>query len=409
MSVESPQQTAPDPPANKSPARLRPSDFLVALLIGFIQITGTIFAARHGPFGPEEEPIRRSLDALAFVLLAAGPAALVVRHRFPAAVLVGVFGTTLLYWLIGYPKGPIFLALLVAFLTAMRHGRRMVAWLVLGAGYFGFLWLESLLGLDEAPSAAEAVGLAAWLLVLGAVAEWIRVRREYVRAVEQRALEAERTREEEARRRATEERLRIAREVHDVLAHNISLINVQAGVALHLMADRPEQARTALSAIKDASGEVLRELRSTLGVLRQVDEQAPLEPSAGLARLDDVIARAEAAGLRVQKEVDGEPRPLPAGVDLAAFRIVQEALTNVARHAGPATATVRLAYGARDLTVQIDDDGRGAATRPALGEGGAGILGMRERTAALGGEFEAGPRPEGGFRVRAKLPVDGRP
>ncbi len=409
MSVESLQKPSPGPPTEQRPVRLRPVDVLVALLVGFIQITGAIFAARHGPFGPDPEPIRRSLDLLAFALLAAGPAALVLRHRFPAAVLVWVFGTTLLYWLLGYPKGPVFLALLVAFLTAMRHGRRVVGWSVLGAGYFGFLWLDSLAGLDDAPSLGEAIGLAAWLLVLGAVAEWIRVRREYVRAVEQRAVEAERTREEEARRRATEERLRIAREVHDVLAHNISLINVQAGVALHLMEDRPEQARTALSAIKDASGEVLRELRSTLGVLRQVDEQAPLEPSAGLARLDDVIGRAEAAGLRVRKEVEGQPRSLPAGVDLAAFRIVQEALTNVARHAGPATATVRIAYSERDLAVQIDDDGRGVAAHWARSPGGSGILGMRERTAALGGEFEAGPRPEGGFRVRAVLPLDGRP
>ena len=386
--------------------RIRPIDVVVALAVGFVQVSGSIFAARHGPFDPQE-PVLRSLDALGVALLAAGPAFLIARHRYPGGVLVAVFGTTLLYWLLGYPKGPIFLALLVAFFTAMRHGRRLTSWIVLGVGYVSFLWLDSLVGVDDPPSLAEALGLAAWLLVLGAVAEWMRVRREYVRAVEQRAIEAERTREEEARRRATEERLRIARELHDVLAHNISLINVQAGVALHLMDERPEQARTALSAIKDASGEVLRELRSTLGVLRQVDEQAPLEPSTGLARLDDVIARAEAAGLRVKQDIEGQPRPLPAGVDLAAFRIVQEALTNVARHAGPATATVRLSYEDRDLTVQVDDDGRGSATRRDSG-GGAGILGMRERTAALGGEFEAGPKPEGGFRVRARLPLDGR-
>ena len=386
--------------------RIRPGDVLIALVVGIVQISGVMFAARHGAF-EHFEPIRRTLDPLAFVLLIAGPATLIVRHRYPGGVLVAVFGTTLLYWVLGYPRGPIFFALLVAFFTAMRHGRRLVAWSVLGVGYVSFLWLGYVLDVGRRPSLAEALGLAAWLLVLGAVAEWIRVRRDYVGAVEQRAVEAERTREEEARRRATEERLRIAREVHDVLAHNISLINVQAGVALHLMDERPEQARTALSAIKDASGEVLRELRSTLGVLRQVDEEAPREPSAGLGRLDDVIARSEAAGLQVRKEIEGEPRPLPAGVDLAAFRIVQEALTNVARHAGRTTATVRIAYGARDLSVQVDDDGLGAAARGSSG-GGAGILGMRERTAALGGEFEAGPRPEGGFRVRARLPLDGR-
>jgi signal transduction histidine kinase len=218
-------------------------------------------------------------------------------------------------------------------------------------------------------------------------------------------------REEEARRRASEERLRIARDLHDVLAHNISLINVQAGVALHLMGERPEQARTALSAIKQASKDALTELRSVLDILRGGDEHAPRAPAPTLARLDDLVSQAAAAGLAVRTEIEGEARPVPSGLDGAAFRVLQEALTNVARHAGPATAIVRLSYGERDLTVQVDDDGLGPASQgghATLGSG-RGIVGMRERVTALGGELEAGPRPGGGFRVRARLPLGGAP
>jgi signal transduction histidine kinase len=223
-------------------------------------------------------------------------------------------------------------------------------------------------------------------------------------ASRQRRLAAERSQAEETRRRAGEERMRIARELHDVLAHNISLINVQAGVALHLMDEQPGQSRGALVAIKQASNDALGELRSVLDVLRQGDEAPPRTPASGLAHLDRLVAGAEATGLEVRTRVEGTPRPLPAGTDLAAYRIVQESLTNVTRHAGPASATVLIAYGEQELTVQVDDDGRGVA---ADGSGsGNGIRGMRERVAALGGELTTGPRPGGGFRVRARLPLD---
>jgi signal transduction histidine kinase len=170
------------------------------------------------------------------------------------------------------------------------------------------------------------------------------------------------------------------------------------------MDDQPEQARTALTAIRQASKDALGEVRSVLEVLRR-GEAAPRTPQHGLDELHHVFSRAEAAGLPVQLEVDGAPRPVPAEVDLAAFRIVQEAVTNVIRHAGRANATVRLVYGDHDLTLQVDDDGSGGS--PGRPVRGSGIAGMRERTAALGGRLEAGPRPGGGFRVRAQLPVDG--
>jgi signal transduction histidine kinase len=210
--------------------------------------------------------------------------------------------------------------------------------------------------------------------------------------------------EEETLRRVSEERLRIARELHDALGHHLSLIRVQSGVALHLNQDLPAQARSSLAAINQASNHALGELRWLLDLLRQQDE--PRSPTATLARLDALVAQADAAGLEVRTEIQGEVRVLPFGVDVAAFRIVQEALTNVTRHAGPTTVTVRVAYGERDLTVEVDDDGHGGRVQNEAG-GGKGLLGMRERVAALGGVLQAGPRPGGGFRVRARLPLNG--
>jgi signal transduction histidine kinase len=382
------------PPSDTADLRRRAwiRDALIVLAIGGIQIAGTTFAAHR-------QPQREALDALGFALLAASPLALLFRRRVPVAALYAVLGVTLAYVTIGYPRGPIFFSLIVAFFTVVFTGHRTAAIASLVVGYAGFLWLPYLVGTDSAPGWGPALALAAWLLVLLSAAEFLRVRRE-------RVVERTRMHQEESRRRASEERLRIARELHDALGHNLSLINVQAGVGLHLMEGHPEQARTALSAIKEASKEALTELRSVLDILRQVDDQAPRAPIPSLSRLEDVVNGARAAGIEVRTETVGEARPLPFGVDVAAFRIVQEALTNVARHAGPATATVRVSYEGRDLTVQIDDDGRGASSPPKPARG-KGILGMRERVSALGGELETGPRPGGGFRVRARLPMDG--
>ncbi|WP_205855708.1 sensor histidine kinase [Phytoactinopolyspora endophytica] len=224
--------------------------------------------------------------------------------------------------------------------------------------------------------------------------------RAYVREVEERAAEAERTREEAALRRAGEERLRIARELHDSLTHNISIIKVQAGVAVHLARKNGAEVPEALLAIQDASGEAVRELRSTLDVLRSDDDPA----TSTLERLDELAERARTAGVPVTVDVKGGKRSLPADVDLAAYRIIQEALTNVARHAGPSSASVQLEYAAERLVVQIDDDGTAAPEHPP--EPGVGLTGMRERVNALGGWLRTGPRDGGGFVVRAELPLD---
>jgi signal transduction histidine kinase len=224
----------------------------------------------------------------------------------------------------------------------------------------------------------------------------------HLREVEQRADEAERTRDEAAQRRAMQERLRIARELHDSLTHSISVICVQAGVAVHLARKRGEDVPPALLAIQEAGADAARELRTTLSVLRSEDGDC-----SDLGQLDGLVARARAAGLPVTVTVTGTQRALPPEADQAAYRIVQEALTNVSRHAGRACARVHLHYSPDALSVQVDDDGAGTGTStgPRSAGPGLGLIGMRERVTALGGRLQAGPRDGGGFQVYAELPA----
>ncbi len=380
--------------------RGRWADVLLALTVGVLQVGGTYIAGAH-------QPQRTAFDVFAGALLVVPAAALVARRQHPVEVLAAVFLSTLVYALSHYPGGPIFIALIVAFFAAQTAGHRRAGFVSIGLGYIAFLWAAPLVGNAAQPSLGQALGIAAWMLVLVAAAEVLRVRRAYRVEVRHRGQEAERVRVEEARRRRGEERLRIARDLHDVLAHNISLINVQAGTALHLLDERPEQARPALTAIKQASKDALLELRSVLAALRQDDDDPPRGPTPSIAHLDEVVRRAAAAGLTVDVAIDGPVHPLPTVVEVAAFRIVQEAVTNVVRHAGPAVAAVRLTFGACTLLVQIDDDGRGAASSDGSVGGGNGLAGMRERASALGGTLQAGPRPGGGFRVHALLPLGG--
>jgi signal transduction histidine kinase len=377
----------------------RPTDLAVAGLVLVAQLALTTGAARG-------QPDRQPLDLLAYLLLAAGPVALVWRWRAPALVLAVVMASNVVYFALGYPYGPAWLSLIVAFWTAVTGGARRAAWVTAFAGLAAYFTLAALLGRGESATPLSIAAHLGWLLLVLVAAEVATVGR-------QRRLDAERSRAEEARRRAGEERMRIARELHDVLAHNISLINVQAGVALHLMDEQPGQSRSALQAIKQASNDALGELRSVLDVLRQGDEAPPRAPASGLDQLASLVAGAGATGLEVRTRVEGTPRPLPSGTDLAAYRIVQESLTNVTRHAGPASADVLVRYGADDLTVQVDDDGKGLESASGRqltdsdrqSRSGRGLAGMRERVAALGGELTTGPRPGGGFRVLARLPL----
>jgi signal transduction histidine kinase len=240
---------------------------------------------------------------------------------------------------------------------------------------------------------------AGWLISAGVMGVTFWMWQLHIREVEQRADEAERTSDEAAQRRAMEERLRIARELHDSLTHSISVIQVQAGVAEHLARKRGEDVPPALAAIQEAGADAARELRATLSVLRSTEDG----DGSGLGQLASLVARSQAAGLPVTVTVTGAERPLPPEVDQAAYRIVQEALTNVSRHAGQACASVRLHYAPDGLTVQVDDDGQGSGTRPA--PPGLGLVGMRERVSALGGRLSAGPQDGRGFQVLAELPV----
>jgi signal transduction histidine kinase len=306
----------------------------------------------------------------------------------------------------GYPAGPALLTVLVSIYTAASRDRRVRA-LALGAiaavgiGGARMLFTDETLG----AVAGKAFGWIGAALFLGwAVAN----RRAFVAEIRDRAERAERTREQEARRRVDAERLRIARELHDVLAHGISTINVQAGVAAHLNERQPELAGEALETIKRLSKEALGELREILHVLRAVDGPDQRQPVAGLAQLDALIARVTEAGLELDVHVEGQAPAVPVAVDLAAYRIVQEALTNIIRHAGSATASLVLRYSEQELVIDVLDDGDGRPSHNGSADGsGYGLIGMRERAESLGGTFQVGPQPGGGFHVRAALPMGG--
>jgi signal transduction histidine kinase len=361
------------------------------LLTAFVLI-GSNFAAHA------QHDDRLALDAFSRALLLVGSGLLLWRQRHPVFVVFGTAAVALVYVAAGYPYGPVFLPVAVGCFSAVVAGHRRAAWTALGLLWAGHLlvahWLYRRLPPtgDHPPSWMQEIGIATWVVAVVALSELVRVRREqWNRERAERA--------QAARRRADEERLRIARELHDVLAHSISVINVQAGVGLALLDSDPEQARTALTTIKAASKEALGEVRQVLDTLRTPGE-APRAPAPGLDRLPELVEQAASAGLTV--EIEGEvPVPAP-GTDLAAFRIVQEALTNVVRHSGSRRARVRFDHERGVLRLRIDDDG--PATGADAGGSGNGLAGMRERAAALGGTIEAGPRDDGGFRVLAVLP-----
>jgi signal transduction histidine kinase len=376
-------------------ARRWAADVALAAAVTAAQVGGTYASTSWSSDGGH-----RAVGTVTYVLLAVGGASLAGRRRWPVAVLAVTLATALGADVPAH-NGVVWLALIVAFFNAVLKRKRAAAIASLVIGYAVSVWPPWLIGQDGHPSAGFALWLAVFMLFMLSIAEIIRSR-------SQRKAALERSRTEELRRRAGEERMRMARDLHDVVTHNISVINVQANTALHLMDRQPERARSALTTINDVSKQALVELRSVLGVLRDVDEWAPLAPSPGLARLGDLVNNAATAGLTVRIHQEGQPGPLPADADLAAYRIVQEALTNSARHSAGANATVRVTYGADDLVVVIDDDGAltspGQPSVPASGLGN-GITGMTERAAALGGTLRAGRRPEGGFEVRAWLPL----
>ncbi|MGW3605428.1 sensor histidine kinase [Micromonospora sp. NPDC005161] len=332
-------------------------------------------------------------DLLGYALLAAGGLALAARRRAPVPVLAVTGLCAVGYQAVGIEVPAV--AFLFAVYAAVRAGHRVstvvAAVLMLAALPLAALTPPQDMPMGEALARARGALELAWLIAAGAAGEALR-------QAERRADEAERTREETARRRADEERLHIARELHDSLTHQISIIKVQAEVAVHLARKRGEQVPEALLAIREAGREANRELRATLETLRD-----DATPPHGLDHLPELVERARMAGLDATLTIEGQRHDVPAAVDRTAYRIVQESLTNIARHAAAATASVRVDYRPDALAIRVDDDGR--ATPDAAPIPGVGLLGMRERVTALGGRLRAEPRNEGGFTVQADLPV----
>ncbi|HEV7713170.1 MAG TPA: histidine kinase [Asanoa sp.] len=365
----------------------------LATVVSLVQVIGAEAAARDYP----------AWDGLTYpgaALLLTGSVALFWRRQAPLPVLAIALGTTIAYAFSGYPHGPFFLAATAAYFAAVAAGRRYPALALAFCGVAAYIvcgwWFASELGVParSAVSPRDAVEAVVWLVLCLVAGEFARVQRGQLAEMARMRAEQRRTREEQERRQASEERLRIARELHDVLGHHLSLINVQAGVGLHLMDQQPEQAREALTVIKSASAEALREVRSVLAALRPAEEEAPRAPAPGLARLAELTS---GAGLSVETTVTGAPRPLPAEVDRAAFRIVQEALTNVRRHAGPgATVTVAVAYEPRQVAVSIVDDGVGQAPSGGV-ESGADGPGLAGGTGGAAGTGHASGTGSGGL------------
>ncbi|MDQ0778777.1 signal transduction histidine kinase [Streptomyces aurantiacus] len=368
--------------------------------------------------------------ATTYLLAVVSCALLPLRHRAPLAALAATTGCGMLAVPLDLMLTPLIVApaVISAYSLAERRERRTTGAALLVSA--ALLVASTPVFEDLSWTDTSRLGVvAAFPLVAGVLGHSVRNRRAYLAAVEERARRAEESRDSEARRRVAEERVRIARELHDLVAHQITLANAQATVAAHLFDTRPEQTRKSLAELVATTSDALDDLRSTVGLLRQSGDTAtPAEPPPGLSRLPTLLESFRRAGLEVSVHQEGTARPLPPGVDLTAYRIIQEALTNVTKHAGTGSARVRLAWGSDRVTITVADDGRGARTAPtaltgpgsARGPGGStvpsaftvsdrspgyGLIGMRERATAVGGHLFAGRRPEGGFLVSAQLPL----
>ncbi|MFD9817246.1 sensor histidine kinase [Streptomyces sp. NPDC059080] len=388
-------------------------DAVVAVCVLAAILCGSV-VNRHVPGGPRLAAHPPEPAAVVLAVLAC--AALVLRRRAPRTVLA-VTATLALVELVteaGHSRAPVAGAAVLALFTLAARTDRPTTWRIGALTAVGLTAAAMLYG-PRPWYAQENVAIFAWMGMAAATGDAVRSRRAYIDAIRERAERAERTREEEARRRVAEERMRIARDLHDVVAHHIALVNVQAGVASHVMDTRPDQAKQALAHVREASRSALGELRATVGLLRQSDDPtAPTEPAPGLGVLDQLVDGFVRAGLPVDLQAPPSAQGLPASVDLTAYRVVQEALTNVRKHAGDGTrAVVRIVRSEATLTVTVLDDGAGRAPVPrgraAAGDGepggGHGLIGMRERVQALRGTVVTGARPSGGFQVRATLPL----
>ncbi|WP_454197928.1 sensor histidine kinase [Nocardia sp. Marseille-Q1738] len=377
-------------------------DVLLALFVTAIQVQSAMIPV---PL----EPVPKPVSAFGYALLIVSGVAVAARRRQPVLVFLVTAVASLIYFGLDFPDRASYLALFVALYTLAAYGDGRRSLMIAGAGItvLAVGWLIA--GADVEPVVAIGwvffrIGASVISTILG---ESVRSRRVIAADAQERAELAERSRDEEARARVDAERLRIAREVHDTVAHAIAIINVQSGVTAHVLDKRPEQAREALRTIEQTSSRALREMRAILGVLRDGDER---EPYPGLAQIDELVGKARAAGLDIAFEQTSPVTPLPSAVGSAAYRIVQESITNVIRHVGPTRVTVALEPGIDALRIRVIDEGRRGSTHVPVRTGdspttGRGIVGMRERCQLLGGELDATSRPDGGFEVTARLPL----
>ncbi|MER5556254.1 sensor histidine kinase [Streptomyces sp. NPDC002793] len=370
------------------------TSLLLAFTVGGVFLTRTVAAQESLVLWP------------GLALSAVACAVLLRRHSHPLVVLLVTTACIMAEGFIGYLMTPLLMGpMLVAQYTVSLRPDRRTTWYsavaaAAGIALTGFIATDSphewILGL---------VNPTAWVLTAAFFGSYVRVRREYAVA---RAEHATQEREEETRRRVIQERMRIARELHDVVAHHLALANAQAGTAAHLARTRPDQAIAMIEKLPEVTASALRELKAAVGLLRQDTDSQELAPAPVLEQLPQLVETCASVGLDVLVTREGQPRPLPPGLDLTAYRIVQEALTNITKHAVTLSARVRLAYTPHDLTLTITNE---AGTHPAAAADwagpsrGYGLLGMRERALSAGGTFHAGPQPGGGFEVACTLPL----
>jgi signal transduction histidine kinase len=360
------------------------------------------------PEGGSDVAFRR-LDALGIALVLLQTVPLVWRRLYSVAVLAVTTGAMFLFFLLSYFPSFASLGFLVALYTVAGYRERRTS---IPAGIASGIVVLMILSIGQEPVEPDTI-IAECLIVSAAwsLGDGLRIRSGRVVQLENRAQRLEREREAWVRQAVAQERRVIARELHDVVAHNVSVIVAQSGAAQRIWAKRPEEARGTLAAIEQAGRTALVEMRRLMGLLRtEADAPGVRSPQPGLADLDGLVAHVREAGLPATVRVEGVPRRLPAGLDLSAFRIVQEALTNALKHAGPAHASVVVRYEDSRLRLTIDDDGVGGdRVGTAAAQPGYGHLGMRERVALFGGDLHVGARAGGGFRVEATLPLDGEP
>jgi signal transduction histidine kinase len=378
-------------------------DVLVAALVGVFAVFDVATASAH------DVPGERPADAVAYLLVVAASASLVWRRRAPITVLVVVTALISTFWLRDHGAYLSVLGLPALYAVAAHADDRRRAWWALTLSIVVLMVAASVSLLDTADGFEYLNACSVTAFLIGAIAAGVVIRnRERIFVdTERRAAAAEADRLAEAERAVVRERSRIAREMHDVVAHSMSVVAVQAAAGREIVHADPDRAAEVFARIEAVGRESLTELRRMLGVLRDAgDDDASLAPQPGIADIASAVAESSEIGVATELVIEGRQRPLAPGVELTAYRIVQEALTNVRKHGGrAASAVVRLSYETDVLVVEVADDGRGAATALSGVGTGNGLIGMRERVEIYGGELTAGPRPGGGYAVRAVLPV----